>query len=399
VVLFCFLCAAWFVRVTVVNVIPSLGQPSDFSMYYQAAGNVASGHSPFVTDGYIYPPLLAVLLTPLAHLSYAAARWVWYLVSQGCLLLAAGLMWRALGHDGIAACSVALVWAIGGAATESLALGQPGPVLTLLLVLAYTQSSPRHGWLQASAAGLGLAVKLIPGIAGFAFVLRRQWRSLAIFAGVSLLLLALPWLLVTCCLAGPQTPAGTATFTGTPAILSWSLPSVVLRLMDPLTPGEPLPRDWESGNDLPHLRLPTSRRWVSMSVALATLLTGFAVLALHAPAQGAIWFEMAALVSLGLAASPVCWTHYQILQYPGVALLLCHAARSRQLGLFTAALALGALLYPLPVGVLTDYYMKYGKWTASLPTFYFWTSVAPFASLGLFGLLVREARRQHLVND
>ena len=386
-VLFVFLCAAWYVRVTVVEVVPSLPKSSDFSMYYQAAGNVASGRSPFVTEGYIYPPFLAEALTPLAKMSYATARWVWFVVSQGCLLGGAVLMWTALGRDWIAACAIALVWALGGAAVESLALGQPGPVLTLLLALAFTQ----RGWKQSGAAGVGLAIKLIPGIVGVVFLLRREWRTLAIFAGVSLALLAAPWALVGCCLDGPKMPEGTATWTGTPAILSWSLPSVVLRAMDPIpATGGPLPRDWESGNDLPHLRLPESRRWISIGVSLAILLIGFGVLARAKLSDGTVPFAMAALVSLALAASPVSWTHYQVMQYPGVALLLCHAARSQRWRLLAAALSLGALLYPLPVDVLADYYMKYGKWTASLPTFYFWDSIAPFASLGLFGLFVHE---------
>ena len=64
---------------------------------------------------------------------------------------------------------------------------------------------------------------------------------------------------------------------------------------------------------------------------------------------------MAALVALALAASPVCWTHYQVLQYPGVAFLLCYASRTGRWGLLAAAFTCGALLYPLPVAVLTDY--------------------------------------------
>lgn len=388
VVLFVALCFAWYCRETVMEVVPQLGKPSDFTLYYQAAQDVIAGHSPFVTEGYIYPPLLAVLLTPLAALSYLDARWIWFLLSQACLLAAAWLMWRAMGRDAIAACSVALVWAMGGAAVESLALGQPGAVLAFLLALAYTQS----GWRQAGAVGWGFALKLIPGILGIVFVLRRQWKALWVFAGVSLTLLALPWAFVACCLDGPRTPAGTDTWTGTPALLSWSFPSVILRMLDAPAPGGPLPRDWESGNDLPHLRLPASRRWISIGVALATLLAGLVVLARSIRDRESP-FALAALIALSLAAAPVCWTHYQILQYPGVALLLGHAARSRRWGLLAAALALGAFLYPLPVHVLTDYYLKYGRWTVSLATLYFWTSVTPFASLGLFGLLVRESKR------
>jgi hypothetical protein len=102
---------------------------------------------------------------------------------------------------------------------------------------------------------------------------------------------------------------------------------------------------------------------------------------------------MAAPTSLSLAAAPVCWTHYQVMQYPGIALLLCYALQKRLWRLLGGTLVCAALLYPVPVAILTDYYAKYGKWTAASPvTLYVWTSVAPLAALALFGLLVRAAR-------
>jgi hypothetical protein len=391
-ILFCVLCAAWYFRVTVLTVIPELSHPSDFTLYYEAARNVLAGRSPFVTEGYIYPPLLAWLLAPLATLSYVAARWVWFLLSQSCMLAAAWLMWRSFGRDWVAACSIALVWAFGGAAVESLALGQLGAPLALLLALAYTQP----GWRPAAAAGFGLALKFIPGVLAVALLLRRDWRALLVFGGVALALLALPWFFVACCLDGPQKPAGTDTWTGTPATLSWSIPSVVLRILDPPTPGPgSLPHDWEAGNDLPHLHLPANRRLISIGAALATLLAGLLALAFAtrgslSPEQAS--FAMAALTSLSLAAAPVSWTHYQVMQYPGVALLLWHSWRSRAWAALGAALACAALLYPLPVAILTDYYEKYGRFTAESPvTLYIWTSVTPLAALVLCWLLVRAA--------
>jgi hypothetical protein len=346
-----------------------------------------------LTEGYIYPPLLAELLTPLAALSYVAARWAWFLFSQLCMLAAAWLMWKHMGRDWLAACSIAFVWALGGAAVESLALGQLGPLLVLLLAIAYTES----GWRPAAAAGFGLALKFIPGVLAAALLLRRDWRGLLIFAAVAFVFLALPWSFTACCLDGPKTPAGTDTWTGTPATLSWSVPSVVLRILDPPTTGaDSLPRDWEAGNDLPHLRLPASRRWISLAVAFATMLTGLGLLAFMmngriSTAQSP--FAMAALISLSLAASPVAWTHYQVMQYPGVALLLVHTMRSRLWAMLTAALACAALLYPLPVAILTAYFGKYGKWTAASPaTLYLWTSVTPTAALVLFWLLIRAAK-------
>jgi hypothetical protein len=399
VILFVLLSAAWYVRVTVVNVIPSLAQPSDFNAYYNAARQVTAGHSPFANRPYIYPPLFAFFLTPVARLPYVTVRWMWFLFSQFCLLAAAWLTWKALGRDWIAACTVAFVWAVGGAAEESLGLGQPGPELTLLTAIAIA----KQGWRAPVAVATGLAIKMFPGVLAVWFVLRRQGRMLLVFAGAMVALVLLPWSVVLCCLDGPRTPGDRDTWSGTPSALSWGIPSVVLRAMDPPVSGGPLPPDWET--DIPYLRLPASHRWSAMGAAAITLLAGIAILATalrrSAPESYTAFdpFAMAALVSLSLAASPVCWTHYQIVQYPGVALLLCRASRSRHLGLFAAALTLGALLYPLPVAVLTDYYMKYGKWTASLPTFYFWTSIAPLASLGLFGLFVRAAGRQHLAHD
>jgi hypothetical protein len=398
-VLFFLLCVAGYYHETVTPIVPEMGHPSDFTAYYEAARNVRAGRSPFFTPGYIYPPLLAYLLTPLAAFSYLTARWIWFLFSQACLLTAAWLMWRATGRDWIAANSIAFVWAMGGAATESLGWGQPGSELALLLAIAITQP----GWRAATALGAGLATKVFPGVLAVLFLLRRQWRTFLIFAGAAAVLVLLPWPLLICCLDGPRVPGGTDTWSGTPAPMSWGIPSVVLRVLDPPAKGGPLPRDWET--QLPDLKLPVSHRWFSIGAAAFTLVVGISVLAVAMrrnpppspnPKAGSRLeidpFAMAALVSLSLAASPVCWHHYQVLQYPGVALLLCHALRSRKWGLLAVALILGALLYPIPMTGITEYYKKYGNLTVSLPTLYILTSLTPFASLGLFALFVRERR-------
>lgn len=394
-VLFFVLCLGWYGRVSIWRELPGLdGRPSDFLCYYNAAQDILAGQSPYATVGYIYPPLLACLSTPLALLDYVTARRVWFAFSQACLITAAFLVWHSFGRDWKAACSVAFVWATGGSAVECLGLGQLGPILTLLITLSYTQA----GWLKGTSAGFGLALKFIPGLLGIGLLLRRDWRTLWAFATSATILLLLPWAFVECCLQGPKVPAGTDTWTGTPATLSWSLPSVVLRSLDPPKRGKPLPRNWDVGSDLPYLRLPPSHRLASIGVALATLLGGFTILTIavrgRVTSLNQLPWVMAALVALGTAASPVGWTHYQVMQYPGVALLLSHAWRLRRWMLVASTLACAALLYPVPVAVLTDYYHKNGGWTAASPaTLYFWTSVTPVASLALFGLLVREAKR------
>jgi alpha-1,2-mannosyltransferase len=381
------LCGAWYFHDSFLERMPNAGL-SDFRWYYLAAQHVARGQSPYLAEGYLYPPLLACLLTPLAPLEYVPARWVWFLFSHACLLAAAWLMWRHMGPDWTSACMVAVVWALGAAAGESLSLGQIGPQLTLLLAAAYTLSGRRQG----ACIGTGFALKLIPGVLCAILVLRRDWRALSAAIAIAVLMVAVPWAILVCCLSGPKAPVRQDYLAGTPSVLSWSLPSVALRIYEPLPPGGPIPNDWITGNGLPGLRLSAQQRLLSTGVALVTLAVGCLVLAVKvhgrlSPRQ--VSLAAAAIIALALAASPVSWTHYQVMQYPGVALLLSYAARRRLWWLMAAALVCAAFLYPLPVAVLRAYYERSNSWPTSPAVMYFWTSISPIASLVLFGLMTR----------
>jgi hypothetical protein len=95
-----------------------------------------------------------------------------------------------------------------------------------------------------------------------------------------------------------------------------------------------------------------------------------------------------ALIALALAASPIAWWHYQAMQYPGVALLLYCAIRSRNWRRLCFALACALFLFPLPAAVLRYYYHQHERWPDAPGLMYFWTSVTPLASLVLFAALV-----------
>jgi hypothetical protein len=367
--------------------------PSDFRPYYDAARNIVHGQSPFVTKGYIYPPLFAFLMTPLAPLDYVTARRVWFGISQLFLCGSAFLLWRSFGRDSVSACWIAFVWALGGAAEESLHLGQVGPLLLILLVVALT----RRRWQQGTAVALGFAIKLFPGLLGVALLLRRERSAIRGMIVTAAAAVVLPWLAVACFLRGPAAaPAGA--WTGTAATLSWSLPSVALRLLDRPTQVYSLPVSWVEGPNLGDFRLPYAASAIAMGVALLTL--GVGLVALLRVTRGRLAEEqlawaMAALLSLGLAAAPVSWTHYQLLQYPGVALLLAECWRRRCWRQFAIVLVLAALLYPIPVAILRSYYYLYNAWTAhSVSTLYIWTSVTPLASLGLFAMFLRQLRAE-----
>jgi hypothetical protein len=96
----------------------------------------------------------------------------------------------------------------------------------------------------------------------------------------------------------------------------------------------------------------------------------------------------AALIAFGLAASPVAWTHYQVLQYPGVAIVFCYAVRARLWRIVASTVICGSLLYQLPVSVLRMFYNRAHAWPKAPAVLYFWTTVPVLASLVLSGVMM-----------
>lgn len=246
------------------------GAPCDFLPYYQAAQHIVHGESPFLADGYIYPPLLAFLLTPLARLDYVVARTVWFAMSQLFLVASAVLLWRSFGRDWVSACLIAFVWAFGGAAGEALAVGQVSPLLVLLVVVALCCQRSQRG----AGVALGFALKLFPGLLGLAVVFRAERRAVRTMISTALVAVLLPWVTVAIFLRGPLGLTKGSAFAGTPATLSWSLPSVVLRLLDPEGQSYLSPRNWMLGTNLEHFRLPFPLAAAGLAIALLTLRSG-----------------------------------------------------------------------------------------------------------------------------
>jgi hypothetical protein len=339
-------CAGYYLKMNVWDLLPGIdGSPSDFGHYYRAAFCVTAAHSPYVDPNFDYPPAVAFLFAPFARTDYVTARRIWFWCSHVCLLLAAYLTWRALGRGGLAACLVACVWALGGAAREGLALGQLGPLLVLLLVLAYW----RTGAGQGAALAAGFALKFIPGPVAVVPLLRRDWRAAVTFAALGAAGVAIPLAAIAHWNSGPAVPTSADYWMGTPAVLNWSIPAVALRIADPPVAGGALPRNWQSGNGPLGLHLPRAQQWLSAGIAAALLLAGVAALMIVCrgrlnPAQ-APW-AAAALISLAVAASPISWNHYQILQYPALALLLYRAAAERRCARITCGTMAGRRLRP-----------------------------------------------------
>lgn len=370
-------------------------RPGDFGHYFAATRSLAAGGTPYTVAGFDYPPLPAFLLLPLAGLEELAARQVWLCVGQVCLLAAAGLLWRLLGGGRGTLLVVAAVWCLAGTVAENLVLGQVSPLLLLLLVLClWGLDRGRPAW-SGAAVGAAAALKLWPAVLFGVHALAGQRRALAGGGVALLLLLVLPWGLVFT-LPAPHLPQAAGYWMGTPALLSFSLPAVALRLADPPAGRGALPRNWLRGNDPRALELPPGRQALAVGVAALTLALGGLTLGRRwrgrrkeAPAaeRQNLLLAATALVALALAASPIAWYHYQLLQLPGVALL---ASRWRRRAGALAGLALLAAGLTWTHALVGLYVGRFG-WTAARPTLlWLLTSLVPALTLTLFALQLRE---------
>jgi Glycosyltransferase family 87 len=131
--------------------------PPDFSVFYQGADAVLSGNSPYQLDlpegwlGYVYPPLLAWLMTPLTLLSVPVAVSVWAALS---VLFVVAALWN-LGVRDWRCYPVALLWPFNRDAIEF------GAIEGLLVLAVSLSWRYRDTPVRASlAGGLSIALKL-----------------------------------------------------------------------------------------------------------------------------------------------------------------------------------------------------------------------------------------------
>jgi hypothetical protein len=149
---------------------------ADFRAYYDAGARLNAGRplylpeiDPFDPAYYRYPPLLAILMRPVAaFLPYqiAAGLWLGLLVATTIITIRVlgarrEATWLAMGILG-----VPIAWA--------LAIGQAQVLVTLFLAIA----AP---WSVALAAQL----KVLPILAALYWVGRRDWRALGRFVAIS----------------------------------------------------------------------------------------------------------------------------------------------------------------------------------------------------------------------
>lgn len=181
---------------------------ADWHAYYRAAANLLAGAGIYAegmtlvarnsydywvhTDGqYVYPPLLALLLTPLAaHLDIGKAGDVWLVVlslaTAGFLGVQARLLDRPLRPEGLAPLGVVTLASVP--LLLGIRYGQVDVVLLLVLTLALLAHVRRHDLLAGLALGAAAAVKPTLALYGLYYLRKRAWATLvaAALAGLAL---------------------------------------------------------------------------------------------------------------------------------------------------------------------------------------------------------------------
>jgi alpha-1,2-mannosyltransferase len=163
----------------------------DYPIFYAAALNHGNA------DGYVYPPLLAWAIYPLARLPYFISSEIWY-VLQAIVILA--LLWKCLPDMRIKRWSTLVVSALFVIATARIVvlnaeLGQVNGLVMLLIVVAVQSRQPLPG--RSLSLGISTALKLSPAIFFPFFLLRQKGQRLRAslyFLGALTLASVLPWL-------------------------------------------------------------------------------------------------------------------------------------------------------------------------------------------------------------
>lgn len=221
----------------------------DFSAYWLAARHILENspiytleqlggpYSPQQQFLYLYPPLLAVLITPLAAVfpsDFQSPAWIWATLGVGCVASTVLFLGRRSGRSYVEIMGlIALAFALPPVALELL-MGNVHLVLLGLLAIAWmgVRSASAGGDLAAGVAlGFATLIKVFPGLLIVWLVLTGRHRAAVIaMAAMGTLALATipltgadPWLAYPTVLANLAPPVNLSTVL---APTTWLAPAV-----------------------------------------------------------------------------------------------------------------------------------------------------------------------------
>jgi len=166
------------------------GSVPDFGVFYVAADAVRNLGNPYAVGlpqgwlGYVYPPLLAFLMTPLTLLSFQTAVTVWALLSILCVVVAL----RLLGVRDWRCYPIALLWPFTREALEFGTIDAP-----LVLALAASWRYRDVPFRASASTGFLIAIKLFLWPLALWFALTRRARTAAFVIAAAVLFTFIPW--------------------------------------------------------------------------------------------------------------------------------------------------------------------------------------------------------------
>lgn len=350
------------VYLTLADLIPAPHQ-EDFGANYLAARALSNGESPFDAEvaarlaagagvihhaPYIYPPLLALALRPLAVLPYSAAAAVWFVLSAGALLAALCLLrpvvqlpWRVYGWVCAAAFFLPPVH-------HTLQHGQINHVLLLLIVAGAVGGAGQAGWM-----GIAAALKIFPATLAVVYALSGRTSACIAMVGSAAILTLASALVEPAAMAeflqrvGPQLAAERRL-----APNNQSLDAVLARLFE---------THWFV---TPIVEAPVAGRIASRIAAAVVIgLTLWALVAVRRADGAVVHLERFSLVlAATLIVSPIVWDHYYVLLFLPIAVLYSFAGdRVVQLLLLAGAMLLLSHRYwPLLFALKSPVFMSEG---------------------------------------
>jgi len=168
---------------------PDIFGPDTPAIWDQAWAR-AGGSPAQALTAYVYPPIWAAALAPIAHAispeGFFHAVFLWHVA---LVPLSAWLAWR-LTHS---AALAPLLWALmliailgtGAPALLAFMANQPQITVTALILLAFALVARDRQLSAGAVLGLAAAIKVSPVLFALLFLFNRQWRALAAMAGVA----------------------------------------------------------------------------------------------------------------------------------------------------------------------------------------------------------------------
>lgn len=349
------------VYLTVADLTPP--HQEDFGAYYVAARALEGGLSPFdaqvadrvaVAAGveyhspYIYPPLLALLLRPLAALPYRAAAAIWFALSAGALLAALWLLrpvvqlpWRIYGLVCAAAFFLPPVH-------HTLQHGQVTNFLLLLIVAGAVGGTGAAVWM-----GIAAALKVFPATLAVVYALSGRVAALvAMVASAAVLTLV----------GALAEPGATADF-----IRRVGPELAVERRLAPNNQSvEAVMARWFETHWFvtPVIHAPVAGRIASHVIAAIVIGLTLWALATARREDGAMVqvVRVSLVVAATLIVSPIVWDHYYVLLLlPAAVLYRASGDRVVQLLLLAGAVLLFSHRYwPLTFAMKSPLFMSEG---------------------------------------